>query len=125
MMTKEFSYKQALVPISLENSKKFIILSEQHVTNINRILKNIKSDILADYIRDDNRDLTIITNKVTSTFNLNTIEEYIKNTNIIKSDEVKIARLLQFKLYLKILGISYILKNTNTFITTNVVEKII
>ena len=50
MMTKGLSRKQVLVSISSNNLDKFIILSSKHVANINRALKNIKSDVIADFI---------------------------------------------------------------------------
>ena len=78
-----------------------------------------------DYIRNDNKGLNIVTNKVASTFNLDIIEQYIKNVNIIESEEVMTAKLLQSKLYLKILGISYLIKDTNVSISANIVEKVI
>jgi len=61
--------------MSPENSKKFMILSGQHIANINKVLENIKSNVLGDYIRADNRSLAIITNKVTSESNLTTVIE--------------------------------------------------
>ena len=47
----------------------------------------------------------ITTNKVTSTLDLNTIKIYIKNINVIDSNEVISLKLPQSKLYLKILDI--------------------
>jgi len=44
-----------------------------HITNINRALKNIKSKIMADFIYTDQTGITIITNKVTSQLDLQTI----------------------------------------------------
>jgi len=108
--------------MSPENSKKFIILSGQHIANINKVLENIKSNVLGDYIRADNRSLAIVTNKVTSESNLTTIE---KNTNVVESGEVVTPRLPQFKSYLKILGISYLIEKTNIPITTDIIEKVI
>jgi len=108
--------------MSPENSKKFMILSGQHIANINKVLKNIKSNVLDDYIRADNRSLVIVTNKVTSESDLTTIE---KNTNVVESGEVVIPRLPQFKSYLKILGISYLIEKTNIPITTDIIEKVI
>ena len=75
------------------------------------------------YIRNDNKSLTIVINKVVSILDLNIIEKYIKNTNIVESEEVIIVRLPQSKLYLKILGISYLIKNTNIPISADNVKK--
>jgi len=65
------------------------------------------------------------TNKVTSVLDLNTIEKYIKNIDIINSDKVIAPRLLQSKSYLKILSIFYLIKDTNVSITANIIENVI
>ena len=64
--------------MSTNNLEKIMKLSNKHVANINRVLKNIKSDIMAAFIHADNRGLTITTNKVAFTLDLNTIKKYIK-----------------------------------------------
>jgi len=76
--------------MNLENSRKLMVLSSQHITNINRALKNIKLEVLTNYIRNNNKDLTIVTNKVVSTLDLDTIKKYIKNTNVVKSKDTNI-----------------------------------
>ena len=48
--TKDSSRKQVIVPISNDNKTKFIALLSKHITNINRLLKNIKSEVIADFI---------------------------------------------------------------------------
>ena len=53
------------------------------------------------------------------------IKNYIKNTNCINADEVKVPRLPQSKSYLKIIGIPYLQENTNNPLTLNIVEDII
>ena len=58
------------------------------ISNINSILKNIKSEILADFICNDHWDLIITMNKVTSQSDLNTIKKYIKNINVIKLEDI-------------------------------------
>ena len=60
-----------------------------------------------------------------TTWNLNTIEKYIKNANTIDSNKVIAPRLPQSKSYLKILGIPYLIEDINLPITTNIVEKVI
>jgi len=80
---------------------------------------------MADFVYIDQVGITIVTNKVTSLLNLQTIEKYIKNANLINVAEVNVPCLFQSKLYLKIIGISYLLENTNTPILTNIVESII
>jgi len=53
-----------------------------------------------------------MTKKVTSQFNLNTIESYIKNINIINIEDIMTFYLPQSKSYLKIIGISYIMEDS-------------
>ena len=61
-----------------------------------------------------------MTNKVTSQFNLNTIESYIKNINIINIEDIMTFHLPQSKSYLKIIGISYmIVKFLLTLVLSN------
>ena len=65
----------------------------KYVANINRLLKDIKSDIMADFIWMDNRDLVITTNKVAVTLDLNTIKKYIKNVDVVNTNEVMSLKL--------------------------------
>ena len=75
---------------------------------------------MADFVQLDQVDITIVTNKVASPLDLQKIEKYVKNIN-----SINVSWLPQSKSYLKIIGISYLLENTNTPILTNVVESII
>ena len=98
--------------------------SNAHVSNINRVLKNIKSDILVDFIHTDTADIIVVTNKVVSSLNLQTIKHYVKDANRINSNEVNSPRLPQSKSYLKIIGLLYFQENTTTSIISNVVKNI-
>ena len=50
MMTKELSRKQVIIPISNDNKTKFMVDFSAHIVNINRVLKNIKLEVKADFI---------------------------------------------------------------------------
>jgi len=63
-------------------------LSSKHIANINRALKDIKSDFIADFIKADQQELTIITNKVVSLLDLSIIEKYIKNVDAIDLEDL-------------------------------------
>jgi len=63
-------------------------MSNIYVANINRVLKSIKSDIMANFIWADQRNLTITSNKVISMLDLNTIDRYIKNVDVVDSEDV-------------------------------------
>ena len=57
MMTKSPLRKQIIIPMS-------IIQSNMHIVKINRLLKEVKSEILANYIHSDNKEIVITTNKI-------------------------------------------------------------
>ena len=125
MTMKGPSSKQVIVPMNNNNKMSFMEDSSNHVTNLNRALKNIKSDIMVDFIHQEQSGVTIIINKVISSLNLQTIKKYVKSTNHIEANEVEVPQLPQSKSYLKIIGILYLGENTNTLITSDVVEEII
>ena len=56
---------------------------------------------------------------------LKIVEEYIKELNNIDLNKVIYSHLPQFKSYLKILRVPYYIVNTNSPITSDVMEKII
>jgi len=60
MITKESLRKQVIILVSNNNKTKFIEMSSTHITNINRVLKNIKSEVMADFIYIDQTDIIII-----------------------------------------------------------------
>jgi len=64
--------------------------SSNYVTNLNRALKNIKSETIVDFIWPENSGITIVTNKVVLALELQTIENYIKNANHIEAKEIEV-----------------------------------
>ena len=98
--------------------------SSTHATNLNRNLKNIKSEIMVDLIHQETSVVTIVTNKVTSALDFQTIENYVKNANHIESTGVEVPCLPQSKLYLKITGIPYLGEFTNASIASDIVQEI-
>jgi len=50
MTTKGLFRKYVIIPMSSENNSKFMKNSSLHVANINRLLRNAKSEVLADFI---------------------------------------------------------------------------
>ena len=99
--------------------------SSDHITNINRMLKNIKSEIKTVYIHSETSGIVIVTDKVTSSLDLQTIEKYVKNSNQINLKNVETPWLPQSKSYLKIISLPYLIENMNTPLTSDVVEKIL
>ena len=96
-----------------------------HITNINRALINIKSEVIADFVQSEQSGIVITIKKVVTSLDLQTIKCYVKNANNIQVDNVKAPYLPQSKSYLKIIDITYFLKNINTPLTVDMVETII
>jgi len=67
------------------NTGKFMANSSDHIININRLLKNIKSECKTDYIRSEKSGIIIVTDKVISALDL---EKYVKNTNQIDVENI-------------------------------------
>ena len=88
MTTKGLSCKQIIVPMNSDNIKKFMISSNKHVINLNYVLKGIKSDIIINFICFDYCDLIVTSNKVVFPSDLNMIENYIKNSNSLDSNDI-------------------------------------
>ena len=64
MTTKGPSRKQVIIPMSSENNNNFMKNSTTHIANINRLLRNAKSEVLVDYIYSDPLRISIITSKM-------------------------------------------------------------
>jgi len=118
--TKGPSRKQAIVPTS-DNIKDTIMgEANAHIFQINMLLKSIKSTTRAEFIRPCPGGVSINTNNVPNTSDLNTIERYLKSINGAGNDEVLAPRLPQSKSYLKITGIPYIQPNGNKLTGDNI-----
>jgi len=104
---KGLSRKQVIIPMGNDNNVKFMKNSLIYVTNINRNLRNVKSEVLVDFIRSDSLGITIVTNKVSLLSDLLIIKKYVKNSENIDSSQVDSPCLPQFKSYLKIIDILY------------------
>ena len=101
------SRKQIIISMSNNNNNIFMKNSAAHVTNINRLLRNAKSDIVVDFIWSNSIGLSIITNKVALQSDLQVIDQYVKKSEDINKLQVEEPYLPQSKSYLKIIGISY------------------
>ena len=123
--TKSPSCKQIIISMSGNNIKTFMLSLNNHVVNINQALKNIKSDVIIDFIYSDYRELVLVLNKVMAQLNICVISHYIKNANNMNLEDIQDGYLLQSKSYIKILDLLYLLENTNTPINSEVIENII
>ena len=99
--------------------------SNTYITNINRLLKDIKWDTSADFIHTNSKGIIATINKIATLSDLKVVEKYMKKLNNIDTSNVMSLRLPQSKLYLKFLDILYLIENTNLSITANVIERII
>ncbi len=61
--------------MNINSANNFIKNLSIHVININRALKNIKSNIMADFICMDNKNIVITTNNITSFLDLQAMEK--------------------------------------------------
>ena len=120
MTIKGLSRKQIITPMNNANINNFMRESSTHITNMNRALKNIKMNIMVDFVWSDYNGIIIMTNKVVSNSELQMIENYVKTTNGVEA-----SRLPQSKFYLKIIGIPFLQENTNTSINSSIVKDII
>ena len=102
------------------NTELIINLTNQQIANINKSLKEFKSNVTIDFIHIINDRVIITTVKLANTSNFKIIEKCIKNIEEIKSDTIESPHLLKFKLYLKIIGLLYILEHS--YITPNIIK---
>ena len=93
--------------MSTDNNTTFTKNSALHMANINRLLKNAKLDIAADFIRSNPNGPVIVTNKITNQSDLQIISQYIRRSEDINKLQVKEPRLPQSKSYLKIIKIPF------------------
>jgi len=93
MTTKGPSRKQVIILINRENIIKFIKESSLYISNINRILKNVKLDVLVDFIHSNQLDIMVVTSKVVFLSDLQLIKNYIKNIKNINALAVDVPRL--------------------------------
>jgi len=111
MTTKGLLKKQIIILITKLNAELIINSANQFIANTNKYLKEIKSDIYADFIHIINYGVIITINKPANASDLKIIEKCIKNSNNIDSKAIKSLCLLKFKLYLKIIKLPYMGKN--------------
>jgi len=97
MTTKGPSRKHIIIPMSSDNAASLMKDSSLNVANINRELRNAKTEVLVDYIRSDNTGIVVVTNKVAQQSDLSIIYRYVKNSNNINSLQVEDSRLPKFK----------------------------
>ena len=93
IITRGLSQKQVIVSMNINNTNSFIKDSSTYIININRALKNIKLNIMADFICMDNKSIITTTNNITSPSDLQAIEKYVKSLIYIEAKHVEFPRL--------------------------------
>jgi len=110
MTTREQSRREVIIPMTKANAELIVNSAHIHVSNVNKCLKNSKSDTFADFIRFNINGIIITTNKLASDLNLSTIEKYLKNVQNVNLDSIESPCLLKSKSYMKIVGLPYLSK---------------
>ena len=93
IITKSPSIKQIIIFMGTNNSERIIAQANSYISNINRLLKDVKSEVFTDCIWFDNKEVVIITNKVVAFSNIKIMEKYIKDLNDVDSNDVISPRL--------------------------------
>jgi len=115
--------KQIIISMAKSKTELIINSASSNITNINKCLKNTKSDIIADFIHLTNDGVIITTNKPANMSDLSIIKKYVKNINNINSDNIDCLHLPKSKLYLKIIGLPHNIENG--MLTPEVIEGIL
>ena len=105
--TRELSRKKVIILMAKHIVELIVNSAYTYITNINKCLKNSKSDIVANFIYITNNGIVITTNKPANNLNLLTIEKYLKSIQNVDSDSIKSPHLPKSKSYMKIIGLPY------------------
>ena len=123
MMIRGLSRKEVIIPMVKTNTKLIINLAHIHISNVNKCLKNSKSDIITDFIHVTNNRIIITMNKLANTLDLSIIKKYLKNIENINSDLIEDLCLPKSKSYIKIIGLPY--KTNQGVITSDYIKGIL
>ena len=83
MTTKSPSRKQIIHLMSGNNSAAFLKNLSAHISNLNKLLGNAKTEVMVDFIRSNLIRLVIVTNKVAVQSDLQIIDQYMKKSDNI------------------------------------------
>jgi len=121
--TRKPSRREIIIPMTKVNAKLIINFAHIHISNVNKCLKNSKSDIIADFIRININRIVITTNKPASNLDLSTIKKYLKSIQNINPDSIKSPCLPRSKSYMKIIGLPYL--NKSEVLTSNIMKVVL
>jgi len=74
--------------MSQNNSNIITSCADEHIFNINRLLKSTKSNVTADFIRLDGTGIIITTNQVALASDMNIMENYIRESTNVNTNKV-------------------------------------
>ena len=109
--TRRPSRKQVIVPIVKSNAELIVQSAYQYIINTNNCLRNIKSDVIVDFLQVWIDGINITMSKPANPSDLTTIKKYIKNINNISLYLIESSRFPKSKSYLKIIGLLYSMGN--------------
>ena len=107
MMTRGLSRKEVIILMTKSNAELIVKLAHTHITNLNKCLKNSKSDSITDFICISNNGIIITMNCLANALDLSTIKNFLKSIDNINLDSIKGPCLLKSKLFMKIVGLLY------------------
>ena len=107
MMTRGPLRKEVIISMAKTNAELIINSAHIHISNVNKCLKNSKSDIVTDFIHVTNNRIIIIMNKLANVLDLLKIEKYLKNIKNVNSDLIEGLHLPKSKSYMKIIELPY------------------
>ena len=123
MTTRGPSRKEVIIPMAKHITELIVNSAHNHITNINKCLRNSKSDIVTDFIQSTNNGIIITTSKLANDLNLTTIENYLKNMQNVDSNSIESPHLPKSKSYMKIIGLPY--KITQDVISPDFIEGVL
>ena len=107
MTTRGQSRREVIIPMAKSNAELIINSAHIHISNINKCLKNSKSNIVADFIHYNASGIIITTNTPANDLDLSTIKNYLKNVQNVNPDFIESPRLPKSKSYMKIIRLPY------------------
>jgi len=107
IMTRGQSRREVIIPMTKANVELIVNSAHIHVSNVNKCLKNSKSDTFADFIQSNINGIIIMTNKPASNLDLSIIKKYLKNIQNVNPDSIESPHLPKSKSYMKIVGLPY------------------
>ena len=108
MTTRGQSRREVIIPMAKSNAELIVNSAHIHISNVNKCLKNSKSNIIADFIRYNASGIIITTNTPANDLDLSTIKNYLKNVQNVNPDSIESPRLPKSKSYMKIVGLPYL-----------------